>query len=53
MQKMLELRETENGTKNDELLQAGVGGNKEYGKMLNRIQILEDVRVPAKEARNW
>ena len=26
---------------------------KEYGKMLKRIQVLEDGRVPAKEARNW
>ena len=24
-----------------------------YGKMLKRIQVLEDGRVPAKEARNW
>ena len=28
-------------------------GIKEYGKMINRIQILEDGRVPAKEAVNW
>ena len=28
-------------------------GTKEYGKMHKRIQILEDGRVPAKEARNW
>ena len=28
-------------------------GTKEYGKMLKRIQILEDGRVPAKEARHW
>ena len=28
-------------------------GTKEYGKMLKRIQILEDGRVPTKEARNW
>ena len=26
---------------------------KEHGKMLKRIQILEDGRVPAKEANNW
>ena len=25
----------------------------EYGKMLKRILVLEDGRVPAKEARNW
>ena len=28
-------------------------GTKEYGKMLKRIQILEDGRVLAKEATNW
>ena len=28
-------------------------GNQGYGKMLKRIQVLEDGRVPAKEARNW
>ena len=28
-------------------------GTKEHGKMLKRIQILEDGRVPAKEAKNW
>ena len=28
-------------------------GTQEYGKMLKRIQVLEDGRVPAKEARNW
>ena len=28
-------------------------GTKEHGKMLKRIQVLEDGRVPAKEARNW
>ena len=28
-------------------------GTKEHGKMLKRIQILEDGRVPAKEANNW
>ena len=28
-------------------------GTKEYGKMFKRIQVLEDGRVPAKEARNW
>ena len=26
---------------------------KEYGNMQKRIQILEDGRVPAREARNW
>ena len=28
-------------------------GIQEYGKMLKRIQVLEDGRVPEKEARNW
>ena len=28
-------------------------GTKEYGKMLKRIQVLKDGRVPAREARNW
>ena len=28
-------------------------GTKEHGKMLKRIQILEDGRVPAKEGKNW
>ena len=28
-------------------------GTQGYGKMLKRIQVLEDGGVPAKEARNW
>ena len=28
-------------------------GTKEIGKMMNRIQTLEEGRVPAKEAKNW
>ena len=28
-------------------------GTQEHDKMLKRIQILEDGRVPAKEAKNW
>ena len=28
-------------------------GTKEYGRMLKRIQILEDCRVPVKEAKDW
>ena len=28
-------------------------GTNEYGKMLKRIQILEDGRVPVRGARNW
>ena len=51
VQKMLGLCEAENGTQIDELLQAGACWHKERGKMLKRIQILEDGRVPAKEAK--
>ena len=28
-------------------------GTKEHGKMMKRIQILEDGRVPAREAKDW
>ena len=28
-------------------------GTQEYGKMLKRVHILEDGRVPAKEAKDW
>ena len=28
-------------------------GTKEHGKMLKRIQVPEDGRVPAKKARDW
>ena len=28
-------------------------GTQGHGKMLKRIQVLEDGRVPAKEAQNW
>ena len=41
------IRETENGTEMTELLQAA-----KSGKMLKRIQVLEDGRVPAKKARS-
>ena len=27
-------------------------GTKEYGKIVKRIQVIEDGRIPAKEARN-
>ena len=53
VQKMLGLCETENGTQTVELLQAEQVGTKEHGKMLDRIQVLEDGRIPAKEARHW
>ena len=28
-------------------------GTKEHGKMLKRTQVLEDGRIPAREARHW
>ena len=28
-------------------------GTKEFGRMLNRIQTLEEGRAPAKETKNW
>ena len=28
-------------------------GTKEFGKMLKRIQVLDEGRIPAKEARRW
>ena len=35
-------------------LQAGASGHKyEHGKMLKRIKVLEEGRLPAKEAKNW
>ena len=48
MQEMFELCEVKNGTEIDELLQPEQVGTQEYGKMLKRIQLLEDGRVPAK-----
>ena len=35
------------------LLQAGANGHKRVQKKLRRIQILEEGRMPANEARNW
>ena len=43
--------EAENGSTIDDLLQARPSEHKkEHGKMMKRIQMLEDGRVPAKEA---
>ena len=50
---MPRLCETENGAPIDELLQAGASGHTRAWEMLKVIQILEDGRVPAKEANNW
>ena len=44
---MLKLHEAKNGTEIDELLQARASGH----KMFERIQVLEDGRVPAKEGK--
>ena len=54
VQKVFGICEAKNGTETDELLQAGaVGHPRMYGNMLKRIQVLEDGRVPAAEARSW
>ena len=52
-QNVLGLRTTENGTKTDELLQAGARGHNSMAKMLKRIQVLADGWISAKEARHW
>ena len=53
-QKMLGLCAKKNGTKIDiDCCKPELVGTKEHGKMLKRTQILEDGRVPAKEAKNW
>ena len=49
---VLGFRETENGTKIDELLQAGASGHHRTWQDVRRVQILEDGRNPAKEAKN-
>ena len=51
--KVFGLCEAKNGTKTDEYLQAGTDGYPWVSKMLKIIQVLEDGRVPAKEARSW
>ena len=47
VQKVFGIREAQAATKLEQM------GTKEFGKMMKRIQILEDGRVPAKEANNW
>ena len=42
VQKVFGICEAKNGT-----------NTKEFGKMMKRIQTLEEGRVPAKEAKNW
>ena len=49
----LSLCEVENGTKIAELLQARASGHQGTWQMLKRIQILQDGRVPSKEAKDW
>ena len=53
VQKIFGLCETENGTKLMICFRREQVGTKEYGKMLKRIQVLEEGRISAKEARNW
>ena len=50
---MLRLCETENGTMLMNCCKPEQVATKEHGKLVKRIQILEDGSVPAKEARNW
>ena len=52
MQEVLGMR-VEKGTKIDEAKKAGKMVTKEYGKMLTRMLILEEERVPAEDARGW
>ena len=53
VQKMLGICETKNGTKIMNCRKPEQVGTKEYGKVLKRIQAVEDGGIPAKEARNW
>ena len=53
VQKVFGKCETMNGTKARELCRAEQMDTQGYGKMLKRIQILVEGRVPAKEAKNW
>ena len=54
VQKVFGIRETKNGTKASEnCCRPEQTGTKEFGKMMKRIQILEEGRVPAKETKNW
>ena len=48
---MIKFREAENGTQIDELLEPEQARTKEHGKMLKRVQILEDGSVPAKKIK--
>ena len=53
VQKMFEIRETKNGPKLVNCCRPEQMGTKEFGKMMKRIQTLEEGRVSAKEAKNW
>ena len=53
VQKMFEIRETKNGPKLVNCCKPEQMGTKEFGKMMKRIQTLEEGRVSAKEAKNW
>ena len=54
VQKVFGICEAKNG--NQKLMKCCLPepmGTKEFGKMVKRIQTLEEGRVPAKEAKNW
>ena len=54
VQEMLGLREAENGTQIEELLQARASGHQRtWQDVEQRIQVLEDGRCPAKEVKHW
>ena len=53
MQKMFGLCEATDEAEIDGLLQAGASRHRRARKMLKRIQVFEEGRVPATEARNW
>ena len=53
VQKMLGIREAKNGAKTGECCRLEQMGNKEFGKMMNTIQTLEEGRVPVNQPKNW
>ena len=53
LQKVFGIRDAKNRTETDDRRKPEQMGTKECGKMMKRIQTLEDGRVPAKEAKTW
>ena len=53
MQKVFGICEAKKGPKLINCCRPEQMDTKEFGKMVKRIQILEEGRVPAKEAKNW